>query len=256
MSVPLLFPASDDPDHFHTPGSPGRDAQHPKAPDDPAVVRRAHLKDESYVKAVGIVNYLYSVLFAGAASYYLFLAFQHSAGRISAPWVLRPGWIALITVLWLMAISSGVAAYGLRRLRSWALLVEVLVALCWLIWYFLGFVVPTKQSSLLANIGGTALLIALASPMLNLWDARRSAIFGRDYRRVIAATPSIRASENLPLELWLVAALFLFVALVLICIGVAREGAADRPAQAARIDPSVCDRRLDLDCASFSISPT
>jgi hypothetical protein len=246
MSSPPPFSPSDSP--LNPPASTGQDAEHAAPSDDPEVVRRAHLTEESYVKALGIINYIYFFLFGSSASYWLILAIQHATGRISAPWVLRPGWIAVITDLWITTILAGVAGYGLRRLRPWALVVEALFVLCWLIWYFLGFVVPTRQSSLLAIIGGTAFLVALAAPMLNLGEVRHSVIFDRDYRRIIKATPSIRARAKLPRELWLIAVLFLIVGLVLIYIGVKQEKEAGRPAKAAGTVASVSDRRMYFDC--------
>ena len=215
----LSLPISPPSDEFVCPpASPGGSLEHAEAGEPTAeTVRRAHLAEEAYAKALEIVNYFYGLLFAVPALVLIGLAVLHAAGTISAPWISRPGWLAMIVVLSAMAILATMAGYGFRRLRRWALGTEALVALCGLIWYFLWFLIPA-QPNVYQILMGTSFLLALASPMLDLWDIRRSVIFEGDYQRIIAATPSIRATPRLPREHARIAGLFLALFIILLLV--------------------------------------
>jgi hypothetical protein len=180
-------------------------------------VRRAHLAEESYAKAMEIVNFFYGLLFAAPVLVLISLAVLHGAGRISAPWISRPGWLAMIVVLSAIAILATLTGYGFRHLRRWAVWTEALVALCGLVWYFLWFVIPA-QPHFPQILMGTSFLLALASPMLDLWDIRRSVIFDQDYQPIIAATPKIRAAPRLSREHTRIAGLFLALFIILLLI--------------------------------------
>ena len=141
----LSQPISPPSDEFLVPpASPDGSLDHAPAPSEltPESVRRAHLAEESYAKAMEIVNYFYGLLFAVPALVLIGLAVLHAAGTISAPWIGRPSWLAMIVVLSATAVLAIIAGYGYRRLKRWALGTEALVALFALVWYFLWFLIP------------------------------------------------------------------------------------------------------------------
>jgi hypothetical protein len=216
----LSQPISPPSDEFLCPPAvPGGDLDGAAAAGEPTAetVRRAHLAEESYVKALEIVNYFYGLLFALPTLALIGLAVLHATGAVSAPWISRPSWLAMIVVLSAIAILATLAGYGFHRLRRWALGTEALVGLCGLIWYFLWFLIPA-QPNLYQILMGTSFLLALAAPMLDLWDLRHSVLFDGDYRRIIAATPSLRATPRLPREHTRIAGLFLAIFIILLLI--------------------------------------
>jgi hypothetical protein len=220
-TIMLSQPLSPPPDEFLCPpASPGGSLDHAAAlrDADVAAVRRAHLAEESYIKALGIVNYVYGFLFGASALCWLGLAILHASGRISAPWILRPGWVAVGVNQWISAILALGAGYGFRRLRRWALPAEMLLALCWLISWLLVFLVPSRPGAFLGILAIACFNIALAAPMLDLWDIRRSVVFDEDYRRIIAGTSTIRAGARLPRDHVLIAGLFLVLFIILLLI--------------------------------------
>jgi len=216
MSQPMSPPSDE---FFDPPASPTENLEHDAASGGPDVaeVRRAHVAEESYARALEIVNYVYGLLFAVPSLVLIGLAVLHAVGRISAPWIRRPGWLAMIGVLSAIAILATLAGYGFRHLRRWALWTEALVALCGLIWYFLLFVIPA-QPTVSQILMATSFLLALASPMLDLWDVRRSVIFDADYQRIIEATPDLHARPGLPREHTRIAGLFLALFIIFLLI--------------------------------------
>lgn len=177
---------------------------------DPKAIRRAHLRDESYARAVGLTNHLYAVLFVAYDAYLLAMTFLHLSGRIIAPWSVRPGWVALQVNFALMALLAAIAGRGFRRLRPWALRVEALFVLCFLIQWPLSIIAYSRPMGVGYFAGGVALLAAFLVPLINLWDVRDSLVFSPEYRRVIAAMPGLRVRAKLPWELKLLM-LVLFV---------------------------------------------
>jgi hypothetical protein len=167
---------------------------------------------------MGIVNYFYGLLIGASALYWLGLAILHASRRISAPWILRPGYLALIVTVGVMTVLATLAGYGFRRRRRWALGAEALFAVCWLIWYFLWFLAPSRLPQFLEILAGTSLQLALACPMLDLWDVRHSIVFDKEYDRVVAETPSLRVRAKLPREYTLITGLFLVGFLLLLLI--------------------------------------
>ena len=248
MSTRSIFSPSDDP--LNPPESTGLHTGHCMSSDKPEAVRRSHLAEESYVKAMGILNYLYALFFGVAASAWLCIAIMNASGKVLAPWISQIGWIIYIINLWLMALLSFVAGFGFRRLRPWAIRIEAILSLCWLLSWLLAFVISSRIGPFSGILSAACIYLALATPMLNLWDVRRSVIFDRDYRRVIEETPSIRTRAKLPLELKLIAALFLIVSLVVAYIGakLEKEKQTGRPAKAAATGASSVERRTNFDC--------
>jgi hypothetical protein len=78
----------------------------------PETVRRNHLAEESYVKAVGKSNFALTVAFGTMAGYYLRTTFMHASGSINAPWMLKPAWIALQINLCVLTLILAIAGYG------------------------------------------------------------------------------------------------------------------------------------------------
>jgi hypothetical protein len=176
----------------------------------PKAIRRAHLREESYLKAVGKVNYVYAVLFVAYDAFFLYWTVRHLSGKLVAPWSIRPGYLALQANFGIMAVLSLIAGYGFRRLRPWAMRVEALFVLCFLIQWPLFIVAYSEPPGLGYFVGGVLLLAAFLVPLINLWDVRQSPVITPEYRRVIEATPGARIRGRLPWELELIM-LVLFV---------------------------------------------
>lgn len=177
---------------------------------DPKAIRRAHLRDESYLKAVGKVNYLYAVLFVAYDACFLYWTVRHLSGKSIAPWSVRPGWLALQANFGIMAVLSLLAGYGFRRLKPWSMPVEALFVLCFLIQWPLSIIAYSKPPSLGYFAGGVLLLAAFLVPLINLWDVRGSLVLTPGYGRVVATTPGVRVKAKLSWELKLMM-LVLFV---------------------------------------------
>ena len=165
------------------------------------------------MKAVGVVNGFYGCLFGFYAIGVIRFTVLHLFGRISAPWCVRPGWIAL-QVNSSFAVPLALAAgYAFYRLKPWALRIESLFLLCYSVQWPLSIFAYSKPTSLGEFIGGLLLVTAFLVPFINLWDVRKSAVFTPEYRRVIAATPGVRVRPKLPWELKLAMLVLLVLAM-------------------------------------------
>jgi hypothetical protein len=181
---------------------------------DPETIRRTHLPEEAYSKAVGILNFFFATLCLAWATFLIAFAIRHGIGEISAPWALQPGWISIQVISSVMAVLAIFAGYGFTRLRWWALRVEAIFFVCLLIWAFLTFTHPPHEISLLDLLSGICFLLALTTPLINLWDVRNSVIFDREYQRVIDRTRQIRTRPKLPLELKVASVFFMTIYLI------------------------------------------
>lgn len=177
---------------------------------DPKAIRRAHLREESYLKAVGKVNYVYAILFVAYDAFFLYWTVQHLSSKLIAPWSVRPGYLALQANFAIMAVLSLIAGYGFRRLKPWAMQVEALFVVSFLIQWPLLIIAYSKPPSIGSFVGGVLLTAAFLVPLINLWDVRRSPVITPEYGRVIAATPGARIRGRLSFELELMM-LVLFV---------------------------------------------
>jgi hypothetical protein len=184
---------------------------------EPEALRRAHSRDEAYIKAVGRLNYLYAVLFILEGSYYLRFTYLYLSGAINAAWTVRPGWLAFQAACFLTAAFALFAGYGFRRLRRWALGAEVLFMYGALFVWVLSIVAARRPTSLPEFAGGLTLMTTLFAPLLNLWDVHRSFVFTPEYLRVISATPGMRIRERIPWAFKL-PAIVSFVAFIMICV--------------------------------------
>jgi hypothetical protein len=176
----------------------------------PKVIRKAHLREESYLKAVGKVNYVYAFLFVAYDAFFLYWTVGHLSGKINAAWSVRPSYVALQANFGIMAVLSLIAGYGFRRLKPWAMQVEALFVLCFLIQWPLFIIAYSEPPSIGYFAGGVLLLSAFLVPLINLWDVRQSPVMSPEYGRVIAATPGVRIRGRLSWELELMM-LVLFV---------------------------------------------
>ncbi len=178
-------------------------------------IRRTHAPEEAYLKAVGLVNYLYVILFGSSAAYLTWMTYSHLTGKVSAAWSVRSGWIAFQANLWVTALLALIAGFGFRRLKSWALWVEAWVVPCCLTLVpasvLAGYTVTTVGSI----AAGCSLIAAFTAPLLNLLDSMGSSVLTPEYRRVIAATPGVHVRAKLPWALKLPALLFLAIYLII-----------------------------------------
>lgn len=199
-SNPFAPPQSDLSDHWGI-GDPQAEA-----------LRRVHIQEESYVKALAIVNFVYVFWFGAVAANLEWILFAHLRGGVSAPWIVRPGYVAMQVVSCGLPIFALGAALGFFRRRSWALRFELLTALCLLLSFALDPLIRSTPTSALLFIASTALVAALAAPMLNVWDLRRSAVFTPEYALAVAATPHIKARPKLSVGLTLSTVVLFLVA--------------------------------------------
>ncbi len=190
----------------------------------PEAVRRAHLGEEAYVKAVGGVHYIYAVLFILHAGYFLRLTYLHLTGKISAPWSVRPGWIALQLDWCLVILLTLVAGYGFRRLKPWALWMEGLFVFTFLTIWPLSIFAYSRETSPSEFAGGVLLMAALLVPLIGLWDLRESILFTPAYGRAITATPHAEVRARLPLELKILTFLLIVTAATFYVFTATSEG--------------------------------
>lgn len=189
-------------------------------PSDPETIRRTHLRDESYLKAVGRANYLYALFFGAGVVYFMRLTFLQLSGRINAPWSIRPAWIAYEANGGVLALTALVAGYGFRRLRRWAMAAEGLFVVSFLVGLPLSILAQSRPPAAGEFVGEVLLMAAFLVPMINLWDVRRSGVFAPQYRRVVAATPGVRVVARLSWELKLVMLVLFVVATTVLALSI------------------------------------
>jgi hypothetical protein len=104
-------------------------------PPDALALRRVHRREESLVKGLAISNFLYMLFFGTGAVYEFSILIGHLAGRVDAPWIVRPGWIVSLVLTAFLPIAALGAALrfptakalgalvrtGVRRMLVWAL---------------------------------------------------------------------------------------------------------------------------------------
>jgi hypothetical protein len=185
-------------------------------------IRQANRGDEAYLKAMGLGHLALAVCLSTGAFYYLTIAVMHAQGDWSAPWIVRPGWIAFQGNHWVMAIAAAFAGYGFLRYRLWAFRVEALFLLCLFFWWLLTILLPTKALTVPEFLVWTFLLLAVAVPLWRLPDVRQSVVMQPDYQRVIKATPHIRVKHKIPTRLRIISGFFLVAAII--CVYLAMPG--------------------------------
>jgi hypothetical protein len=211
---PLTASAREDINPFEPPVSRGED---PWNFGDPVAVaiRREHQKDEAYLKAMGILNYFYAfffgALFAADARYPIY----HAMRQIDAPWSVQPRWIVANVLSFVLTIVAIFAGVGFRRLACWAFRFEAVLALCWLmLWFVASFFFRPTPRPFSETLAFLFLYLALAAPMMNLLDFRSSPVLDPGYKAIVNATPHIRLRAKMPLEPKLMSGLMLGCALV------------------------------------------
>jgi hypothetical protein len=185
-------------------------------PADALALRRAHRREESFVKGLAIANFLYALLFGTGAAYEFSILIGHLAGRVDAPWIVRPGWIASLVLTAFLPIAALGAACGFLRRKRWALSCELAFAACWFGLWAIEPLIKSDPRPALEFIGLTAGHLMLAAPMLSAWYLRRSPVFGAEYSDSITATRQIWFWPRIPAKIVLAAIVFFVVALVLV----------------------------------------
>ncbi len=185
-------------------------------PADALALRRTHRREESFVKGLAIANFLYMLFFGASAVYELSILIGHLAGRMSAPWIVRPGWIAMLAVMVCMPIAALGAAWGFLGRKRWASWCELTLALLWVLMVALEPLIRSVPRPAQEFLGLTAAHLMLAAPMLSAWNLRGSVVFDADYSAAIAATRGLWFWPKIPGKIILLAIVFFVVALVLI----------------------------------------
>jgi hypothetical protein len=212
---PMISPVVDGANPFAPPTSKGED---PWTFGDPVAVaiRREHQKDEAYLKAMGILNYIYAFyfaqLFAGNVTYPIL----HALHRIDAPWSVQPPRFIGYALSLVLTVLAVVAGYGFRRLTRWAFRIEAILAICWLMFWFVTVFVQhwTTPLPLVEIFAILFFYLALASPMMNLLDFRRSPVLEPTYKTILKATSHIRVRAKTPLQVKLMSGFLLFCSAV------------------------------------------
>jgi hypothetical protein len=165
--------------------------------------RRAHVKDESYVKALTITNFIYFLLFGYNAAYNEWIFISQLKGLVGTPFIVTPGYVANQFIICSMPVFALGAAIGFLRRKRWALALELLMTVCLFLIWMLDPLIRSPAPSVREFIATGAFVLAIAAPMLNVWDLRRSIVFSPEYDLAVAATPNIkvrpRLSNGLPL---------------------------------------------------------
>jgi hypothetical protein len=171
-------------------------------------IRRANLTDEAYMKMLVRANFLYAALFCAFGGYYWSFPIRHGVGQIEAPWLAKPNWIALLAMLAIMPVLAILGGIGLLRRKPWAIFVETLLVLSVLIVWVFPLINRDEPTPILHFVVWAFFGLALATPFLNVWDLRKSAVFGSDYVNVVDATSHIHVKAKLPLSLRLMMGAF------------------------------------------------
>ena len=216
MAEQTTAEASDDPGNPYA--APPVDFGDPwsDAPADALALRRAHRREESYVKGLAIANFLYTLFFGTGAVYEFSILIGHLAGRVDAPWIVRPGWIAMLIVMAYIPIAALCAGWGFLRRKRWAIWCELTVAVSWIVMVALDPLISSTPSPAVDYLGLTAAHLMLAAPMLSAWYLRGSVVFDAEYSAAIAATRGLWFWPKIPGKIILLAIIFFVVALVLI----------------------------------------
>jgi hypothetical protein len=179
-------------------------------------IRRAHRKEEAYIKALVRWHLALALLCAIFACTYLSFPIRHALGQINAPWVSK--WnIVLCCMLLVAAPALGMlGAYALHRRKPWALRVESLLVL--ILFSALALPLANRDSPAAASdfVMTWILSLILTLPFLNLLELRGSKVLGSDYLRVMGETSYIRVKPKLPLMLKL---LMIALGVVFIALG-------------------------------------
>ena len=201
---PYVAPAVD----FSDPWSDG--------PADALALRRAHRREESFVKGLAIANVLYMLFFGTGAVYEFTILIGHLAGRVDAPWIVRPGWIVMLVVMVCIPIAALCAGWGFHRRKRWAFWCELTVAVLWAMMAALEPLIRSTPPPALEFLGVTAAHLMLSAPMLSAWYLRGSVVFDAEYSEAIAATRRVWFWPRIPGRIILLAIVFFVIALVLI----------------------------------------
>ena len=166
------------------------------------------------MKGLAITNFLYTLFFGAGAEYEFSIVIGHLAGRLDAPWIVRPGWIVMLVVMVCIPIAALGAAWGFQSRKRWAIWCELTVAVSWALMVALDPLISSTPSPAVAFIGLIAAHLMLAAPMLSAWYLRGSVVFDADYSAAVAAT-RVWFWPKIPGKIILLAIVYFVVALVL-----------------------------------------
>lgn len=141
---------------------------------------------------------------------------SHLLGRVNAAWTLNSGYVVFRLILFASTIIALAAAYGFLKRKRWALRLEFLVVLCFLLVWAIEPLIRVKPYSILEFLAHTVFLLLIASPMLNVPELRGSVVFDPEYTHTVEMTSYIRVGPDLSLDLKLIAiAVFVVFAILL-----------------------------------------
>jgi hypothetical protein len=182
-------------------------------------IRRAYLTEESYIKALVRWSLVPTVLSATQACYFLSYPVRFALGKINAPWVSEPIWVAVFALVIALPFLGILGAYGLHRRKRWALHIELLFVVGLLIFWVLPLFgrhsTPAPASEYI--LGWTYSLL-MTMPFLNLIEIRNSLVLKNDYLRVMNATSYIRVKPELPRSHKLIMVALGLLLLALVCL--------------------------------------
>jgi len=95
-------------DHYPVRGSPAE------------VMRFRHARTEGNLKALGIFLLLLGAAWVVQSQYYMSIAYLHVTGSVSAPWIVKPFYVASIAMNFLLGIAAIATGYGLLWRRGWS----------------------------------------------------------------------------------------------------------------------------------------
>ena len=185
---------------------------------DPAALelRRAHRRDDAYMKALVITNLIYALIFGAGAVAETSNLISHLAGGPNHPGLLPAGRFTGYVVSCFMPVAALGAAWGFFRRKRWALRFELALLACWFVLWAIEPLTRTSLGRGLQFIALTAIHLALAAPMLDAWRVRRSVVFEPEYAEAIAATRHLRVWPRLSLRATLITVALFVLATVLV----------------------------------------
>jgi len=156
---------------------------------DPAEIRRAHIKHEASIKSIGFLYGLSTIVLTIIA----FSSMVTAVNQIISGPADVAGWARFIgpAIIFIpLAILLGVTAYGIRKLKQWARIVAIILSAIGLIGVPVGTIISAYILYLLLSKKG-------------------SMVFSPEYKAIIAATPDVKYKTSI--IVWIVLGLFLLL---------------------------------------------
>ncbi len=154
-------------------------------------IRQEHINAEATLKSVGVLYYLGTAVLILTGVFALLSVITGTSADAEA--------LVLGLIFTPLGILQGFAAYGLRRLKSWAR-------------------IPTTFLSVFGLIGFPVGTLISAYILYTLWSAKGRFVMTPEYKEIIAATPHVKRKTSMVLKVILIVLLLVLLGSVLMAV--------------------------------------